>query len=383
MAEHAAHLVDHVIPDVPVRQWVLSLPHRLRYRLAWDHDLCHRVTAVFLCAVFRLLRDHARAVPRSLPDAVVQQLDALMSADDDMIFGLAAGDALGTTLEFRAKGSFNPIDDMIGGGPFDLKAGQWTDDTSMALCLAESLIERGFWREGYWSSTGEFFDIGNAVRAALTSFERTGSPFAGSTDPNTAGNGSLMRIAPVPLRYARDAAEAVRRAGESSSAQVHTPSAFAHHIAVPPQYDLPTKTSHGSHQHTFRSDEWRHPVNLHQRLVACLLTCSVLAGSVGCSSLKTIHPVTEPGAPVFGKVQAGDTVDLQTRNGQRVRFVVQQIQGETIVSPTGERYTRGDIVHLQRRSFSGWKTASLIGGTFLTAMVVIAAAAVSALGGPY
>jgi ADP-ribosylglycohydrolase len=57
------------------------------------------------------------------------------------LLGLAVGDALGTTLEFSAPGTFTPIDDMIGGGPFGLKPGEWTDDTSMALCLAESLIE--------------------------------------------------------------------------------------------------------------------------------------------------------------------------------------------------------------------------------------------------
>lgn len=61
------------------------------------------------------------------------------------LLGLAAGDALGTTLEFTRPGTFAPITDMIGGGPFWLAPGQWTDDTSMALCLAESLIEcRGF-----------------------------------------------------------------------------------------------------------------------------------------------------------------------------------------------------------------------------------------------
>jgi ADP-ribosyl-[dinitrogen reductase] hydrolase len=61
------------------------------------------------------------------------------------LLGLAAGDALGTTLEFKPPGSFDPISDMKGGGPFRLAAGYWTDDTSMALCLAESLIEcRGF-----------------------------------------------------------------------------------------------------------------------------------------------------------------------------------------------------------------------------------------------
>ncbi len=58
------------------------------------------------------------------------------------LLGLAAGDAVGTTLEFRQPGTFGPIDDMIGGGPFRLNPGEWTDDTSMALCLAESLIER-------------------------------------------------------------------------------------------------------------------------------------------------------------------------------------------------------------------------------------------------
>jgi Transposase zinc-binding domain/Putative transposase len=61
MAESAAHLVDHVLPDVPVRQWVLSLPHRLRYRLAWDHDVCRAVVAVFLRAVLGWLRRWAAA----------------------------------------------------------------------------------------------------------------------------------------------------------------------------------------------------------------------------------------------------------------------------------------------------------------------------------
>ncbi|MBI4263047.1 MAG: transposase zinc-binding domain-containing protein, partial [Acidobacteria bacterium] len=60
MAERAAHLVDHVFPVVPVRQWVLSLPHRLRYVLAWDHALCRAVTGVFVCAVLGSLRRRAR-----------------------------------------------------------------------------------------------------------------------------------------------------------------------------------------------------------------------------------------------------------------------------------------------------------------------------------
>jgi hypothetical protein len=60
MAERAAHLVDHVFPDVPVRQWVLSLPYRLRYRLAWDHDLCRAVVAVYMRAVLGWLRRRAQ-----------------------------------------------------------------------------------------------------------------------------------------------------------------------------------------------------------------------------------------------------------------------------------------------------------------------------------
>lgn len=147
------------------------------------------------------------------------------------LLGLAAGDALGTTLEFCPPGSFNPIADMVGGGPFGLAPGEWTDDTSMALCLAESLIEcRGFdpvdqlrryvrWhREGLWSSTGHCFDIGNTVAAALRRFERTGEPYCGSTAANAAGNGSIMRLAPVAMYFARDPREAVARAADSSRA---------------------------------------------------------------------------------------------------------------------------------------------------------------------
>ena len=146
------------------------------------------------------------------------------------LLGLAAGDALGTALEFRKPGTFEPIDDMIGGGPFDLEPGQWTDDTSMALCLAESLIECSefdptdqmrryvhWWRDGYLSATeGPAFDIGNTVASALSRFERTGQPYAGSTHPDSAGNGSLMRLAPVPMYFAGDAWEAIDRSADSS-----------------------------------------------------------------------------------------------------------------------------------------------------------------------
>ena len=118
---------------------------------------------------------------------------------------------------------------MVGGGPFGMRPGQWTDDTSMALCLAESLVEKGefdaldqmnrytnWWLWGYQSSTGECFDIGGTVRQALERFQRTGDPFAGSTDRRSAGNGSLMRLAPVVLFAFPDIERVAHLAAESS-----------------------------------------------------------------------------------------------------------------------------------------------------------------------
>lgn len=154
------------------------------------------------------------------------------------LLGLAVGDALGTTLEFKPPGTVTPITDMTGGGPFHLKPGQWTDDTSMALCLAESLVSRrGFdprdqmeryvrwWKEGHLSSTGSCFDIGGTTSAALSAFLRTGNPFSGPTHPSTAGNGSLMRLAPIPMFYAGDPRQAIEKSGESSRTTHGAPAA--------------------------------------------------------------------------------------------------------------------------------------------------------------
>ena len=118
---------------------------------------------------------------------------------------------------------------MIGQGPFHLKPGQWTDDTSMALCLASSLLYVGgfdaadqmrrycnWYEHGYLSSTGNCFDIGNTVRQALDKFKAAGEPFSGSTQPNTAGNGSIMRLAPVPMFYFSRPDKALAYAVESS-----------------------------------------------------------------------------------------------------------------------------------------------------------------------
>ncbi|MGE4427111.1 MAG: ADP-ribosylglycohydrolase family protein, partial [Solirubrobacteraceae bacterium] len=137
------------------------------------------------------------------------------------LLGLAVGDAIGTTVEFSPRGTFAPVTDMTGGGPFGLPAGAWTDDTSMALCLADSLLDRrdhdpadvlrryvGWYRNGERSSTGTCFDIGNATRQALERFEQTGDAQAGTAFPNAGGNGVLMRLAPLAMAcgYARGAA---------------------------------------------------------------------------------------------------------------------------------------------------------------------------------
>lgn len=145
------------------------------------------------------------------------------------LLGLAAGDAVGTTVEFMPRGAFPPVTDMVGGGPFHLAAGQWTDDTSMALCLAASLVEQGdfdahdqmdryvAWREhGYMSSTGICFDIGTTTSAALNRYVASRDPFSGATDPHAAGNGCIMRLAPVPMFYYPDLEAAIYFARESS-----------------------------------------------------------------------------------------------------------------------------------------------------------------------
>lgn len=149
------------------------------------------------------------------------------------LLGLAVGDAVGTTLEFKTRDSYPRLTDMIGGGPFRLRPGHWTDDTSMALALADSLIEnsefdpadlmRRFvaWHDkGEYSCTGTCFDIGMTVSTALSRWTRTGDPIAGSIDPNSAGNGSLMRLSPVAIRHWQDR-ETLRKVAAIQSQTTH------------------------------------------------------------------------------------------------------------------------------------------------------------------
>ena len=126
--------------------------------------------------------------------------------------GLVVGDAVGTTNEFQPAGSFEPITDMVGGGVFGLEPGQWTDDTSMALCLADSLLAQGrydsfdvmerydrWYKEGYRSSTGTCFDIGNQVTRSLWDFREQQRVPTSAERTTSAGNGAIMRLAPMVI----------------------------------------------------------------------------------------------------------------------------------------------------------------------------------------
>jgi ADP-ribosyl-[dinitrogen reductase] hydrolase len=149
------------------------------------------------------------------------------------LVGLAVGDAVGTTNEFKSRDDFPIVTDIVGGGPFALKPGQWTDDTSMALALADSLSQApeldvndlmtrfvSWWKEGAYSCTGTCFDIGVTTRQALQRFLSTGIPLAGSQDADKAGNGSLMRLSPVAIRHGGDR-EKRRRAAALQSRSTH------------------------------------------------------------------------------------------------------------------------------------------------------------------
>lgn len=143
-------------------------------------------------------------------------IDQLINSSKGAFLGLAIGDALGTTNEFKTGNDIKIIDDIVGGGVFELAPGQWTDDTSMALCLADSLIENGFdlkdqldrycdWQEnGVNSCTGTCFDIGMATYDALRRYKTTGNVFSGSTNDRSSGNGNIMRLAPVIIKYNDD-----------------------------------------------------------------------------------------------------------------------------------------------------------------------------------
>lgn len=184
---------------------------------------------------YALLRKSKKCSPTLESDAKAYQ-SAVGKNNSDLankfrgsFLGLAVGDAFGTTLEFCPRNAEENHRVMVGEGPFDLKPGEWTDDTSMALCLAYSLVDLCYfdpldqldlylkwWKEGLFSSTGQCFDIGNTVAEALSRFEESQSSAVGLNDERSAGNGSLMRLCPVVLFYASTPYKAIEYAAESS-----------------------------------------------------------------------------------------------------------------------------------------------------------------------
>ena len=153
------------------------------------------------------------------------------------LIGLAVGDALGAAVEFKAPGSFAPVTGYRTGGPHRLEAGEWTDDTSMALALAESMASVGWdlndqanryvawWKTGKYSVNGRCFDIGITTSLALNQFLADQNALvSGDRSERASGNGSIMRLAPVPIRYAQlypTKTDELSRLAEESSLPTH------------------------------------------------------------------------------------------------------------------------------------------------------------------
>jgi ADP-ribosyl-[dinitrogen reductase] hydrolase len=177
--------------------------------------------------------------PDADPTRAPEVMDAARSLRERFqgsLVGLAIGDALAAHTQFRKPGTFAAVGDLLGGGPFDLPRGAWTDDTAMALLLAESLIEReGFdahdqvhryarWqREGYGSATGQCVGISASVARALATAQYKRQPFAGSHDPEQLDKDPLSRVAPVVMYFFADAPTAVGRAAEAARITAQAP----------------------------------------------------------------------------------------------------------------------------------------------------------------
>jgi ADP-ribosyl-[dinitrogen reductase] hydrolase len=147
-------------------------------------------------------------------------MDRETSVSDRLLGGLwgaVVGDASGVSVEFtsREERRRDPVTDMRGYGTHHQPAGTWSDDSSLLLCTVDSLVNREFdlrdmgrrfvrwYREGYWTPWGKVFDIGGTTRRAIGRLEKGVDPeLAGDDDENSNGNGSLMRILPVALRFA-------------------------------------------------------------------------------------------------------------------------------------------------------------------------------------
>ena len=152
------------------------------------------------------------------------------------LLGLAAGDAVAVATQYGRPGRFVPVGDMLGGGPFDLPRGGWSDDTAMALCLAESLLEcEGFdardqmerygrWQqEGYLSAAGQCVGITAATSRALAVSRWRRQAFSGSHDPHARDPEPLSRVTPIAMYFFADAEVAVEHAAEAARTTCQAP----------------------------------------------------------------------------------------------------------------------------------------------------------------
>jgi len=152
------------------------------------------------------------------------------------MLGLALGDALGAATQYRRPGSFTPVGDLIGGGPFELPRGAWSDDTAMALCLAESLAEldrfdsrdqveryQRWRRDGYLSATGQCLGITAATARALAQAGWRRQAFAGSHDPTLVDPEPLSRVAPAVLHGFADPKVAIEQAVDAARTTCQAP----------------------------------------------------------------------------------------------------------------------------------------------------------------
>lgn len=150
------------------------------------------------------------------------------------LIGLAVGDAKGAPYEFLRPQDYEVPYNYETGGCHDVKIGEYTDDTSMALCLAKSLTEcKGFdshdqmkkyvdwYLNGYMSSRGHCFDIGNTTRNVLTTYNATGLLKRGTGDQYSAGNGTIMRLAPLSMVLGQKIHESGKRYAWESSKLTH------------------------------------------------------------------------------------------------------------------------------------------------------------------
>lgn len=178
----------------------------------------------------------AEEVDPLLDPATMEMARQLRERFVGALFGLAVGDAVAAATQFRRPGSFTPVGDMIGGGPFDLPRGAWSDDTAMALCLADSLLEcDGFdprdqmqryalWQqEGYLTSTGQCVGITASTARALAISKWRRMVFPGSHDPEQLDPEPLSRVVSVALFYFASLETTLQQAADSSRTTCQAP----------------------------------------------------------------------------------------------------------------------------------------------------------------